>query len=54
MEEATLWLDDLPRRSINAWNVVKTQFLDLLLPPYKILKLKDEIYNFKYFYLEEL
>ncbi|WMV18537.1 hypothetical protein MTR67_011922 [Solanum verrucosum] len=47
MGEATKWLTELPRESINSWEELTGVFYETFFPPSEMVKLRDNIQNFK-------
>src|SRR5688572_29514194 len=47
MGEAIKWLAELPRDSITSWEELIAAFYERFFPPSKMLKLRDNIQNFK-------
>lgn len=48
MGEATKWLDYLPRESITSWEELTNAFYVSFFPPSNLVKLRDNIQNFKW------
>nr|GEX50467.1 hypothetical protein [Tanacetum cinerariifolium] len=42
-----IWMDKLPRGSINTWDLLEKVFIQKYCPPSKIAKQLEEIHNFK-------
>ncbi|GKD01252.1 reverse transcriptase domain-containing protein [Tanacetum coccineum] len=47
MHHANAWFDRLPKNSIHIWEEVVTKFLSKYFPPSMVMKLRNDISNFR-------